>query len=72
MEIDGLLKAEDITMNLINAKASPYRYCTVSPGARAGLEDEGWQFVPTKLRKSIRMRKPKDHADAFEDRVWAM
>lgn len=72
MQIDGLLKAEDITAYVINAKASPYLYCTVKPAARERLEEEGWEIVPSKLQKSIRMRKAKPHCDAFEDRVWAL
>ncbi len=72
MAIDGLMKAEEITPRLIKAKASPCLYCTARPAAQAGLEQEGWEFIPSKLRKSIRMRKPKTHAEAFEDRVWAL
>ena len=72
MKEDGLVKGEDITTHLIHLKTSPYIHMTAKPGAKDRLESEGWEFVPSKLRKSIRMRKPKTHFDAFEDRVWAL
>jgi len=72
VQIEGLVKPQEITTRLINMKASPYLYCTVKPAARAGLEEDGWEIVPSKLRKSIRMKKAKIHSDAFEDRVWAL
>jgi DNA sulfur modification protein DndB len=72
MKEDGLVKREDIRARLINAKASPYICLTAKPGAKDRLESEGWEFVPSKLKKSIRMRKSKTHFDAFEDRVWAL
>jgi DNA sulfur modification protein DndB len=72
MKEDGLVKGENIKKHLIHAKASPYIHMTAKLGAKDRLESEGWEFVPSKLRKSIRMRKPKTHFDAFEDRVWAL
>ena len=72
MEIEGLMKAEEITTRLINRKASPYLFCIAKPAAREGLEQEGWESIASKLRKSIRMRRAKTHYDAFEDRVWAL
>ncbi|MDM7888517.1 DGQHR domain-containing protein [Curtobacterium sp. RHCJP20] len=35
------------------------------------LQSEGW-FVDRQMIKSVRMRRPKAHDVAFEDRVWAM
>ncbi len=72
MEMKGLIKAQDILKRLISQKQSPYRHCTVRASKRSFLEQEDWEFVPSKLRKSIRMRKPKSHNDALEDRVWAL
>ena len=72
MKEDGLVKREDIRTRLINAKASPYIYLTDKLGTKDRLESEGWEFVPSKLKKSIRIRKSKTHFDAFEDRVWAL
>jgi DNA sulfur modification protein DndB len=72
MKEDGLVKRDDIRARLINAKASPYIYLTAKPAMRNRLESEGWEFVPSKLKKSIRMRKAKTHYNAFEDRVWAL
>jgi len=72
MKEDGLVRGENISKRFIHAKASPYAQMTAKPGAKDRLESEGWEFVPSKLRKSIRMRKPKTHFDAFEDRVWAL
>ncbi len=72
MQIEDLVRIEDITTRLINTKGSSYLYCTTKPSRREELEQEGWEFVPSKLKKSVRMRKPKGHFNAFEDRVWAL
>lgn len=67
-----LVATEGIASRRINVKRSPDRFCTVKPSRREELEQEGWMLVPTKLKRSIRMRKAKPHFDAFEDRVWAL
>jgi DNA sulfur modification protein DndB len=72
MQEKVLMKRERISTRLINAKASPYLHLTAKLGAKERLEQEGWEFVPSKLKKSIRMRKSKAHFNAFEDRVWAL
>jgi len=72
MGIDGLIATKDITSRRISAKRSPHQFCTVKPSRREELEQEGWVLVPTKLKRSIRMMKPKSHFNAFEDRVWAL
>ncbi|GGC46440.1 hypothetical protein GCM10010974_30900 [Brevibacterium sediminis] len=45
-------------------------YATVRPTRIPDLEEDGW-VVDTRNKKSVRMRKPKPHDVAFEDRVWA-
>ena len=72
MQTGDLVKVEDISTRLINTKGSPYQFCTVKASKKKELEQEGWELIPSKLRKSIRMRKPKLHFNAFEDRVWAL
>ena len=72
MEIDGLIRTENISNHLINTKRSPVEYCVVKQHAREELEQYGWEFIPSKLKKSIRMKRPKAHFNAFEDRIWAL
>lgn len=45
---------------------------TISPSLEAAYLEEGWtRDVGRKLKRSVRMRKPKSHDRAFEDKVWA-
>lgn len=72
METVELFKIADISNQMIKAKQSHDIYYTIKPSRRPELELDGWQFVPTKLKNSVRMRKSKTHFDAFEDRIWAL
>jgi DNA sulfur modification protein DndB len=72
MVIDGLLKSEDLSTRQINTKASKYMYRSARPSDKENLEQEGWELIPSKSAKTIRMKKDKSHYDAFEDRVWAL
>lgn len=72
MGLGGLKNIESISSRSINLKKSPYIFKTIKPSQREEFEIEGWEYVPSKLKKSIRMRKPKPHNIAFEDRIWAL
>jgi DNA sulfur modification protein DndB len=72
MTIRGLVNVENISSKQIGVRRSPYLLATVKPTRKEELEAEGWEFVPSKLKKTIRMRMPKVHYVAFEDRVWAL
>ncbi len=72
MDIPGLTPAHAISSHLVSVKRSPYLFCTVKASKVEALKLEGWETVPTKLKKSVRMRKPKADCIAFEDRVWAL
>jgi len=71
--MEGFIKNEDISNHLIGIKSNPFVYCTAKPQDRERLEQEGWEFVPSKrITKSIRMKRQKSHFDVFEDRIWAL
>ncbi len=72
MGIEGLINIERISARAINKKKSLEIFKTCKPKQREELELEGWKFVPSKLKHSIRMSKPKSHDIYFEDRVWAL
>ena len=55
-----------------HAKARPFDTRTVKLSQRSIFEQEGWEFVPSKQIKTIRMKKSKAHFVAFEDRIWAL
>jgi DNA sulfur modification protein DndB len=71
-EINGLVKLQDISDSLIRTRKAPYIYVREKPSKKEFLEKEGWEIVPSKNKKSIKMRKLKTHFDAFEDRIWAL
>lgn len=72
MDEIGLISSENITTRKINSTKSPYETLTIPKDKRTDYEDDGWEFVPSKLKKSIRVRKLKRHDVAFNDRVWAL
>lgn len=72
MDINGLRKVDDISSRFISSKKSPYFFKSVKKGQKEKDENEDWEIVSLKLKKSIRMRKLKPHNIAFEDRIWAL
>lgn len=72
MGIEGIISTEQISSRAINKKKSGDILKTYKPKQREELELEGWKFVPSKLKHSIRMRKPKPHDIYFEDKIWAL
>lgn len=66
---DSLLPTRSIPAE-IRKRMSPYLFQTVQSKQIPDLEADGW-VVDKRLRRSVRMRKPKPHDIAFEDRVWA-
>ena len=72
MEIKGLIRTANISPRTVNLKRSDYDFCVVKSREEKALEQEGWEVIPSKFKKSIRMRKPKANYCAFEDRIWAL
>ena len=66
---DGLIPPKSIAAE-IRRRLSPDLYVSVQPKQIPSREAEGW-VVDKRNKKSVRMRKPKPHDVAFEDRVWA-
>lgn len=65
---DALLPTRSIPAE-IRRRLSPYEYATVPQKRVEEMEQDGW-IVERKLKRTIKMRKPKPHDIAFEDRVW--
>ena len=72
MGVEGLKNIEHISPRTISSKRSPNIFKTIKPKQREEFELEGWEFVPSKLKHSIRIKKPKPHEIYFEDRIWAL
>jgi DNA sulfur modification protein DndB len=66
---DALLPVKNLAGET-RKRLSPYLYKTVSPKLIGDMERGGW-ILDRRNKSSVRMRKPKPHDVAFEDRVWA-
>lgn len=51
-------------------RLSSDQFVTVPPTRISDLEEDGW-VLDARNKRTVRMRKPKPHDVAFEDRVWA-
>ncbi len=67
-----VLDLTKVSNRIINLKRSPFEFLTCKKSEREGRETEGWEYLPSRFKKSIRMRKRKPHHIAFEERVWAL
>lgn len=72
MGVEGLRNIEHISSRAISIKKSRDIFMSCKPKQREELELQGWKFVPSKHKHSIRMSKPKSHDIYFEDRIWAL
>jgi DNA sulfur modification protein DndB len=54
----------------IRKRMSPNQFATVQPKQIPQMDAAGW-VLDMRNRRSVRMRKPKPHDIAFEDKVWA-
>ena len=72
MSKSNLVSSDNLSPRKINLKKSPYETQTILKSKKSEYEQNGWEEVPSKLKKSIRIRKPKKHDIAFEERVWAL
>src|SRR5580704_17136152 len=66
---DALLPRRSIAAQ-IRKRISPEQLISVQPKQIPPREADGW-VVDRRNKKSVRLRKPKPHDIAFEDRVWA-
>jgi len=72
MDISGLIPKERISSRIINNKKSQFYYKTIKKSQIEEFRKEGWEVVPSKMKKSVKVRKLKPHNVWFEDRVWAL
>lgn len=68
----GLEVVNNISTRAINSKKSEYEINTIPKEKLNEYESNGWELVPSKLKKSLRVRKLKSHNVHFEERVWAL
>ncbi|TCC50495.1 DGQHR domain-containing protein [Kribbella pittospori] len=66
---DALLSPRSIPAE-VRKRMSPDHFITVQPRQIPEREADGW-VIDKRNKRSARMRKPKLHDVAFEDRVWA-
>ena len=57
---------------MLRGRRSPYVFETIPKALISEYEDKGWEKATKPNKKSQRMRKPKSHDVALEDRTWAM
>jgi DGQHR domain-containing protein len=65
------IAARETYGGLARSKARDYETRTVSHAQSQSLLDSGWT-VDRRSKKSVRVRRPKPHAQLLEDRVWAL
>ena len=58
MEKLGLIPLEKLSSRAINIKKSDVENKTIPPNKREKYESMGWEFIPTKLKKSTSQPKP--------------
>lgn len=66
-----LLLDEKSIPSMTRKRISPHEYATIKPVLQEEYEVDGWVLDKT-LKRSLKMKRPKSHDVAFEDRVWAM
>ena len=66
---DQLLPAKKIRTE-ISRRLSPDIFESVPPQMVPEYLENGW-IVDRRLKTKVKMRRPKSHDVAFEDRVWA-
>ncbi len=69
-DLDSMLLPEKSIPSEIRKRLSPYLFETITPSQQLEYENNGW-ILERKLKRSIIMRRTKQHDVAFEDRVWA-
>lgn len=72
MEDIGLIQVEKLSTRGINIKSSSVEKKTINKDKLSEYENDGWEFVPSKLKKSVRITRTKKHNVAFEDRTWGL
>lgn len=72
LKTHNIIKISDLTTKSINLRKSPFEQITVPESEATKRLDEGWEPIPCKLKKSIKLKKEKPHDSAFEDRVWGL
>jgi DNA sulfur modification protein DndB len=68
----GLELVDNISTRAINLKKSENETKTISKEKLDEYLGTGWELVPSRLKKSVRVRRAKKHGVHFEDRVWAL
>ena len=68
----GLIKLSELTNRAINFRKSPFEQLTVPVNEAQKRLDEGWEPIPGKSKKSVKLKREKTHNAAFEDRVWGL
>lgn len=56
--------------SITRKRISEHEFETIPPVLREQEEEDGWVLEKT-LKRSLKMKRPKSHDVAFEDRVWA-
>ena len=51
---------------------NPFEENTVDKSELSVWEKEGWEKAPSRLRKKVKIIKPKPHDVAFENKCWAL
>jgi len=72
IKTENLIQIDTLNTRIINQRKSPSINKTVLKTKKHDFILDGWEEVPSKLKKSVRVKKDKRHNDAFEGRVWAL
>jgi len=72
ISIDGLVEVASLGVQKINSRRAPVDAKTIPPNKVEEYVKQGWEVIPSKLTKSVRIKKDKSHNVAFEDRLWGL
>ncbi|MHA2219005.1 MAG: DGQHR domain-containing protein [Candidatus Hodarchaeales archaeon] len=72
MAKEGLIYIDEITRKQISEKKSSDITISIPKNELEKYQKMGWELIPSKYKRKERVKRPKAHNDAFEDRVWAI
>lgn len=69
--LNGLISNEDLKKEY-RKRSTQYITKTIAKQDIEPFLKEGWERVPSRRKKIINLRKPKEVGSAFEDEVWCI
>lgn len=71
VEIEGLVSGKELD-KIYKKRSVQYVYKTLVMQDIGPYEQEGWVRMPSRKKKTVKLRKLKDFSSGFEDEVWGI